>query len=90
MPQGIPSFFAYFLWLNIENLQDSSSKEVSYDGIFTVGIRYSKAVPPHEINPLYSPIVVKSLEQLFQCLLGTSLFAIAIMLVCLASDASKS
>lgn len=58
--------------------------------MFTCGIKYSKAVPDQDINPLYPFNVVKVLLKEFQCFDGTSLFAIATKLACLASDANKS
>lgn len=54
------------------------------------GIKYSKDVPDHEINPLCFPRIVNVLLNAFQCFTGTSFLAIAIKLACLASDASKS
>ena len=54
------------------------------------GIKYSNEVPDHDINPLYFPNVVNVLLNEFQCFAGTSFFAIAIKLACLASEANKS
>ena len=84
------SFLAYSFWLISINLHDSSNRLPGYLGIFIFGIKYSKAVPDHDISPLYLFNIVSVLLKLFQCLAGTSFFAIAIKLVCLASDASKS
>ena len=58
--------------------------------MFTFGIRYSKAVPDQDINPLYPFIDVNVLLKFIQCLYLISFFAIAIKLDCLASDAKKS
>ena len=84
------SCFAYSFWLISINLQDSSNKLPGYFGIFIFGIKYSKAVPDHDIKPLYLFNIVSVLLKLFQCLAGTSFFAIATKLVCLASDAKRS
>ena len=72
------------------NLQDSSKRLPLYFFIFIFGIKYSKAVPDHDINPLYFPSFVNVRLRLFQCFEGISFLAIAIKLACLASDANKS
>ena len=72
------------------NLQDSSSRLPSYFLIFIFGIKYSNAVPDQDTNPLYPFNIVSVLLKFCQCFEGTSCFAIATRLACLASDASKS
>ena len=61
-----------------------------YLGIFILGIKYSNAVPDHEISPLYLFKIVRVLLKLYQCFSGISFLAIATKLACLASDASRS
>ena len=90
IPHGICNFFAYSIWLFIINLHDSSKRLPLYFGTLMFGIRYSNDVPDHDTSPLYFPSVVSVLLSEFQCFAGTSFFAIAIKLACLASDANKS
>ena len=83
--------FLELLDVPVENNVRADAK--SYMSIifkFIFGIKYSKAVPDHDTNPLYLYKLVNVLLKLFQCLLGMSFFAIAIKLACLASDANKS
>ena len=54
------------------------------------GIKYSNAVPDHEIKPLYLFKLVNVLLKACQCLGLTSFLAIATKLACLASDARRS
>ena len=90
IPQGVFNFLAYSFWLIIINWQDSSSKLPGYFGILILGIKYSKAVPDQETRPLYLFKIVRVLLNAYQCFGEISFFAIAIILVCLASDANKS
>ena len=75
---------------NVNRVKTYLNKLPSYLGIFISGIKYSNAVPDHDIRPLYLFSVVNVLLKLPQCFAGTSFLAIAIKLVCLASDANKS
>ena len=90
IPQGVFNFWVYSFWLIIINWQDSASKLPGYFGILIFGIKYSKAVPDQETRPLYLFNTVRVLLNAYQCFGEISFLAMATILVCLASDASKS